>query len=327
MRLSYAVFGVFVFCFSNLGCSDATSADESSTNEEWGVSQQLLLEDCGTDDAESCLDIQSGPLTARIYRCAPVEGAHVFAECSVGSDFALVGGGAEIIGSPEPGAMLTDSYPGNNAWAAKSKDHIHPNDHDLRVYAIGLRLDGLTGAELRPLVKTKRSLQVWGNHPTAEVYLPDLANNVMLSGGGDIVPGSSNPGMLMVRSSPNSSTGPWVVGSKDHILYNEGALKAHMVYMPKCPPKVSYCLESRMASSVWSSTGGGYRSATYSNAIGSVPVGVGAIQSSPGGNRLLTDMFPRLTSTGGVTATSKDHDVADSGRIQAVLMTLRSIPK
>lgn len=314
----------------SLGCSDATSADGSLENEPVGETQQAYLEDCQSPDAVFCSQFKSGPLTVRLYQCVWETGTRPTASCGVGSDFALVGGGAEIDGSPSPGALLTDSYPFNsNIWVAKSKDHAYSNPHRLRAHSIGLRLDGLSGAQLRQIVKVQdgQLASATGTNPTASLPLPDPTNNVLLSGGGYVVYGSNNPGMLLTRSSPTSVTGPWVVTAKDHIYPNSGTVIPYLIYMPKCPPVVDYCVKSRMLSSVWSGTAGGYRTATSTVEAGYVPVGVGAIQSSSGNNRLLTDLYFGVDQPGSAIVTSKDHGISDAGRIQAVLMELKSVAK
>lgn len=87
---------------------------------------------------------------------------------AVPSDYVLVGGGA-YTNNPSPGAYLIGSYPdwSTDTWWAFSKDHHVVNSHEIRVYAVGLKIDGVTKSVLKSAMQFVQS--GWSgatNHPS-----------------------------------------------------------------------------------------------------------------------------------------------------------------
>ena len=68
------------------------------------------------------------------------------------SDYVLIGGGAYTVNTEtNGGGYVTASYPdfNNNRWRASSKDHHVVDQHTLYVYAIGLKLDGVSNGSIK----------------------------------------------------------------------------------------------------------------------------------------------------------------------------------
>jgi hypothetical protein len=306
-----------------------TSSDGEQLSEEpnIGTSQQALN---ACPAGVTCFDYSAGSVSARVYQCGwsvgnSNFGNHLTASCYVDTqDFVLVGGGAEIQGDPVPGGLLTTSMPNGNGWFVTSKDHVDVGKHNLRAYAIGLRLAGYTTTQLRGQVHVNSATGTSGASPTAFKGVPLDSNGnfeVLLSGGAETH--TTGPGLLLTGSWPSSATA-WGAAAKDHVSSSPGFVTAYVISIPSCPPGLGYCLTS--SNSNWfSSTGTGYRSSTISNPTGWITVGVGGRSDYSGSGRLLTDIAPLMSGQGGVFGSTKDHKVLDSGRVQSYAMALRRL--
>jgi hypothetical protein len=311
-----------------VGCSMDTTGDTGDQGEQLaehesvGVIQEALN---ACPAGATCFDYSPGSVSARVYQCAWSVGNsnfanHLSAGCFVDSDFALVGGGAEIEGDPAPGGLLTVSMPNGNGWYAESKDHTSVGKHKLRAYAIGLRLAGYTTAQLKAQIHI--SSAITGSAaaaPTAFAVIPD--GELLLGGGART--STAGTGQLLTASWPFSNA-VWGAASKDHTSSSPGFVTAYAISIPACPPGLGYCLTSGN-SSWWSSTGTGYRSSTISNPAGWVTVGVGAKSSYTASGRLITDMVPLMGGQGGVFGSTKDHTSPDSGKVLSFAMALRRL--
>jgi hypothetical protein len=308
------------------GCAMDASEHGADVEAVGEVSQAFTGCPAGT----SCFDYSTGGFTVRIYQCpwragdSLISGNHLLSRCYIGSDHALIGGGAEIQaiggGDAEPGALLTSSRPdGDFAWVASSKDHIDIGTHVLRAYAIGLRHSSLSVTTLKANIKIKTdSSSVASASPDASSTVDD--GFVLLSGGAQAI--TTGSGLLLTRSYPTSAT-TWYAQAKDHQVSSPGTVRVWSIGI-KQQLTASIGVTTSW-SSWWSSTGGGYRSTTISNGSPWVTVGVGANQEWSGSGRLLTDMFPLMSGQGGVFATSKDHEVSSSGRVLGYAMAMRQL--
>ena len=147
----------------------------------------------------------------------------------VDADMIVIGGGAEATDAPQ-GAYLTASYPSADftQWLASSKDHVHANAHNLRVFAIGLKIDGVTPQQLSSKVKLFSSAPVLDSHPQATATVDA---GYILTGGGffiDWAQFNANGGNLATASMPINSTS-WHAKSKDHIIGNKALLTCHAI--------------------------------------------------------------------------------------------------
>jgi hypothetical protein len=82
---------------------------------------------------------------AREFAASPSQ-KHVDAEVKVAPEMVAIGGGGETI-FRGAGALLTASYPNpdHSGWLVSSKAHMESDrDNRLIVYAIGIRIDGMT---------------------------------------------------------------------------------------------------------------------------------------------------------------------------------------
>jgi hypothetical protein len=134
--------------------------------------------------------------------------------------YVLVGGGAHAFDNTgsypiiNAGAFLTESRPNGSLtyWKGSSKDHITADPHYLTVYAIGMKIDGVTPAYLRSQISLDSAVSGSTNHPEVDVSVPE---GYLLIGGGAFDNYGTGYGNMLVRSYPTSST-TWYVFGKDH---------------------------------------------------------------------------------------------------------------
>jgi hypothetical protein len=275
----------------------------------------------------------SGTISISVTQCDAITGSGVQATaCPVPSGYALVGGGVEILDSPNPGALLTATVPdfGNQRWIGRAKDHIVTQTYSVRAMAIGLKLTGVSASSLRGMMSfTSQSLSGSGTLGQT-VTVP--AGHVVL--GGSAESSHTTPQRrFLTTSAPVCNNDPhdscasapvtgWLGQTKDHIQGAEGFVIVGVLSIPECPVGFSGCLNSDVAhASVNSSTG--YQSA-WVQGTGTV-TGIGAFLEWAGDGRMLTDLWARMRPNGLVRAyaDSKDHERPSSGSTIVYALSLK----
>ncbi len=145
------------------------------------------------------------------------------AEAILPNGYELVGGGAEVLWKGGAGNLLTASYPGNNSWIAKSKDHIIGSPAKIISYAIGLKSTFLQNHYLKVQRKSSDSGTPTAA-PTANCYLDQGYR--LLSGGAEAIYQGS--GQLLTASYPLQRQG-WRASAKDHIDSDPGRVRAYCI--------------------------------------------------------------------------------------------------
>lgn len=132
----------------------------------------------------------------------------------VSPDYVVVGGGAWAHDYSNDGGFITQSRPNSTltSWIGRSKAHIHEDLHNLTVYAIGMRIDGVTPTYLRSKIHLVSSTSPIANHPYTSVQVP---YNCLLIGGGAWDDYQSY-GNMLVASYPMGRRGYWYASGKDH---------------------------------------------------------------------------------------------------------------
>jgi hypothetical protein len=266
----------------------------------------------------------SGTVTVRIKECPPTGfGEHLTATCTVDSNFVLIGGGADVVGEGNPGALLTASYPDSSltTWIASSKDHGLVFYHQLRTYAIGLQLAGVSATTLRNYMYfTSGSSPFASERPSSTAQLPP---GYKLLGGGAIA-NYTGPGLLLTSSRPDGFQ--WVAEAKDHKYGESGTVTTYAIGITSGTIPGFGSLDTLSTSApTWAPTG--YGTASIATPSGWVLASVGANAQYNGAGRLLTDMIPFVdapsNSSMGAMIRSKDHILADSGYTTAYLIAIR----
>jgi len=228
---------------------------------------------------------------------------------SVGSDYVLVGGGAYTSGN---NGFLTKSMPDEylTTWTGKSKDHLTPNLHTLTVYAIGMKIDGVSSDYLRSKMQVFPAVSGKVNHPETQVTIP---SNYLLVGGGawDYWEDDMGYGNMLVSSYPYGSN-TWKVSGKDHRRADPSVIYAYAIGIENISfPNVGYLQVGY--STGYSTTSGRLCTTTATVPTGWALTGPGGlvVYNNPGYGRMITSMYPYSTTTSYLG--SRDSYYTDGG--------------
>lgn len=240
---------------------------------------------------------------------------HDFA-CEVPSDMIAIGGGAEGARLPS-GALLTASYPNNDlsAWLASSKDHQVANPHHLVVYAIGLKIEGMSRDQLLDNIHVAVQDSGVGAHPEAAARLPGGFR--LVSGGFKSEWGGA--GNLGTASFPET-TSSWKARSKDHHISDPSNLKAFAIGLRENLPVGTLEVDINEEESGQAQ----HPSVVADIDPGFALTGAGAKVNWQGAGNLLWRIRP-TTTTGNqdVTVGSKDHVTASPATIVAYSLAIK----
>jgi hypothetical protein len=258
----------------------------------------------------------SGKVTIAVFeRYSDVASSHNtdFA-VTVPADYVVIGGGAEGKESPQ-GNLLTASYPnsGLTAWLASSKDHKNADPVRLRAWAIGLKVSGLTAAQVRSYVNVTTATSALAAHPDVTATLP--AGYALVGGG--IKVNWSGMGNLATASAPSGASG-WRVRSKDQIDSSPATATAYAIGFP-----TSIAGIGTFASTVNSALSGvaQHPSTTATLTSGYALTGCGAYTNWTTQGSLLWKIKPQ--SPGACNVASKDHINAEATSIYGYAIGLR----
>jgi hypothetical protein len=167
------------------------------------------------------------------------------------ADYVIIGGGASISCPPSgcgaylyPSSFLITSRPdfASNSWVADSKEHLNPDPHYLKIYAIGVKITNVSSTQLRSYMQVFSKTSIVQAGPSTSVTVP--ADYDMLGGGAQINYGNG-AGSLLVSSYP-SSPNTWSVHGKDHMVSSPASITAYAIgikkivnfaYCPTCTPR------------------------------------------------------------------------------------------
>jgi hypothetical protein len=257
--------------------------------------------------------------------------------CAVDQGWVMIGGGAEIEGSPSF-ARLRGSFPfPNNLVAPVTPPGVlasvetctgnsHTNDinkdwiawmvrsggtssHRLRGYVVGLQVTGVSETTLASIRLFLDSTATGLTQPSIEQAVDNL-----IGGGANEVGAQS---CYLTESRPVESNGSWR-GSA--YCSPAGNLKVYAISFDPCMlsvPGWDYCLQLRTRSIVTGPTTG-YGTASLATAYPWVTTTIGATGVvNSGSSRFLADLLPLVGNGQGVTATTKDHITSVSGTTTA----------
>jgi hypothetical protein len=173
------------------------------------------------------LDDTAAPMHVQIKQCTTdTSQSQQAVDCTVDSGFALVGGGAYILSGTGSSALLTASAPvDGRTWHAASHDHLITDPHLLTVYAVGIRLDGVSAATLRNRIGRLSITQPQINVDTPSVT---VGSSGVLSGG--VTTNTSGPGQFITQSFPSPPSG-WAASSQDHLQSSPGTLTDTLIQL------------------------------------------------------------------------------------------------
>jgi hypothetical protein len=251
--------------------------------------------------------------------------------CALDQGWVMVGGGAEIEGSPSS-ARLRSSFPYPNSLIPpiKSPDNIEtctgntadndPNDfftawmarsdgasaHRLRGYVIGLQITGMGASALAQYRNISDSTTMFLTQPSHE----RPGGSALIVGGGADEVGGQN--CFLTESAPNESNNSWR-GSA--YCSSPGALKVYGITLDTCLPVPGWdsCMYWRTRSAVTGPTTG-YGTASLVTPYPWVTTSIGGKGVvNFASSRFLADLIPVTGGNQGFSVSTKDQGVTVNG--------------
>jgi hypothetical protein len=230
-------------------------------------------------------------------------------------DMIAIGGGGTAT-DQGAGALLTASYPTDDlsGWVVSSKDHIDSSPHELVTYVIGLKIAGMSRAQLAASVYVGSATN-YGPHPEAEAGIP--SNSYVLVGGGFKIDWTG-AGNLATASFPSSASS-WKARSKDHLLSSPATLHTYAIGLLRTLPVGT--VTAAVASAFGSQAA--HPTATAVVPAGYALTGGGADVHWQGAGNLLWKLEPTRTSTPYFVGGAKDHINSDPATIDVYALGIR----
>lgn len=282
------------------------------------------LSSCGPSQQVFQQSDVSGKVTIAVFeRCSStLSQHHTDFAVQVPPGYVVIGGGGEggEGGNTPGGNLLTASYPnaGLTEWRVSTKDHQDADPIYLRAWAIGLKISGLTSAQLVGHIAVATANSPITAHPDVTAT---LSQGYILLGGGFKV-NWSGMGNLGTASAPSGAYG-WRVRSKDHNLASPASAQAFAIGLRESIPGIGNFISTVNTAT---SAPAAHPTGSVTLANGYALSGCGAYVNFSGNGNLLWKIKP-LTPAAGKAAcevSSKDHIVADPTTIATYSMGLRS---
>ncbi|MGA4843906.1 hypothetical protein [Streptomyces sp. G45] len=232
-------------------------------------------------------------------------------------DMVAIGGGA--IGAEHPqGALLTASYPNDDlsGWTVSTKDHVHAQPHELTAYVIGLKIAGLSRAQLLQHIHVARADSGTAPHPEAEAGIPSSTEYALVGGGFRVNwHGDGNLGTATFPSTGSS----WKSRSKDHLVSDPASIRSFAISLRRNLPV------GRVLNTIARSDSG---QVAHPSAVATLPPGYaltggGAEVRYRGDGVLLWRLEPSVSASPSFSASAKDHGVSDTATLTAYALGIR----
>lgn len=236
---------------------------------------------------------------------------HPDARIVVPEGYKLLSGGAlDNYKDPEPGNLLTASYPeSDNTWRGSGKDHIAADPASVSAFALAVYdPDDIWEARIFQSRPSPAAA-----HPEQEVA---VESGYVMVGGGAWVDWTGE-GNILFASHPTESKTAWRVQSKDHVKSSPARITAYAVGLRSKVAGVS--LQSAIATA--KSNKSNRPQAAAAPPSGYKMVGGGAALTFDNTGMLLTASYPNENNQW--VARGKDHLVGDNGTVTAYCIGLK----
>lgn len=303
--------------FAALGCSAAEVGPDAEPLESVEASSAAL--DASTV-VQTSYDSSASPVHILIRSCKSTTAAGVHqVDCRVDPEYAVIGGGASPTstnGSAKP--FITESRPVDGRTWRASSDEPAALSHDLTVYVLGMRLDGVNTQVLRDSIE-------WKSRSTTSSSLSQSVDSdaMLLSGGAFTQPNAGVSGDRILTTNAWSSSTSWNVTSSARSGTVAGTTQLTLLQIDKKIIEGFGALEVLHRSGSALSTSGGTHSTRLDVQTGWALIGMGAAaRTSSGSPRMITGITP--CSTGRcVTVTSGG---SSAGSTIPYLSQVRKVP-
>lgn len=245
------------------------------------------------------------------------------AACKVDEGYVCIGGGAYADYGSGSTALLTESRPLNSnleTWVASSTDHLSPSLHVLSVYAIGLKLKGISANDLRKYISVQTATSAVGQYPNATAKVPK--GYLLISGGArDSYKGMGN---LLQMSRPITDSTWQAVGKDQREVDGTASMETYAIGIASTIPGFGALETQTKAVAFYVAKGKGIVNMEVES--GWVLSGIGAFTDHMTGDRLLVGMSPSEINPRNIAAVSKDHLGDDEGDLQLKVVHFRKKP-
>jgi hypothetical protein len=267
----------------------------------------------------------SGTVVTEVYRCvSPSSAEFQDVICKIPEDkgLVLVGGGANVDHGNfgYPGAFLVESnrnFEDPDAWEAASKSHQGSYPHKLEVYAIGLRINGVSPEQLRGNLRVDTEGSAWAEQTAAWTYAPQ--GRLAISGGvtSNSLP-TERPGHLLQQTYLDPfrpAGGAFYASTTSYLVPDEASLAVSIFSLPASIGGVDLELVQNEGGS-WSNSGSAMAEVDVGRiALTSIQAQTHDASGAPAQNRFLFDISLYNHSWGDfrVKARSRDHLMSSAG--------------
>jgi hypothetical protein len=263
----------------------------------------------------------SGQIHFQVFSATSSLTNHPIISISVTSNYAMVGGGALVYGYSGNGAFLTESRPINSTtWEGQSKDHIIPDPHYLKVYAIGMRIDNVDPNYLRSKIHITSNTSSFSNSPWTTVNVTD---NCILIGGGAFDDYGAGYGNMLTSSNPSGVQ--WQVSGQAYRRSDPTQITAYAIGIENISyPTVGYLQTTVHQTTVPISSGPGY---CYSQVFdGYALTCPGGVSTNHLTGRMLVGLYPQDLFPGAQAISKDTPGFADYGNLSAYALGIQKRP-
>jgi hypothetical protein len=317
----HSVIGAILPALGVWGC---TMTDvESEPQREVAIARAAQALDASTV-ISTTFDDSAAPVHIQIRACksTTATAAHQV-DCNVNAEYAVVGGGAlpEAASGNAAKAYVTESRPVDpRTWRASS---VEPSAlaHDLTVYAIGMRLDGVNTQKLRDAIGLKTATTT-----STSVTVNVDSGKRLLGGGALTAPNSGVSGNLVLTATAWSGTSGWNARSRSESGTVPGTTQVTLLQLDKKIIEGFGALEVQTRSGSARSTSGGTQTTSLSVTSGWALMSLGAFaNTSSGPVRRITGIIPDATGRN-VTVNTGDASGTSVGSTTPYLTQVRKMP-
>jgi serine protease len=263
----------------------------------------------------------SGKITVAVFeKTSTASGQLTDFAVEVPAEYVVIGGGVQSTDAPE-GRLLTASYPNANrsAWLLSTK-HLTTSTSPVAAWSIGLKVEGLTRAQLLSHMTYRVSTGPYAQQTSATAT---MASGYTQIGGGFQVT-SAGSGNLAWASYPTLLGGMtgWTAASKDHTSVSAGTIRSHSIGLRTNIPGIGLVSSSVNVSA--ESAYVAHPAASVLLSTGHALTGCGAKVNWSGAGNLLWKIKPISSATQiGCEAGSKDQQFPSPATIQSYAVGIK----
>ena len=270
----------------------------------------------------------SGKITFEIVRTGSTWSQHIDQlTCAVDPDYVCVGGGCSVYPMDQGyGAYITESRPffDLRGWIASSKDHLRVNYHYLEMFAIGMKIEGVSKQTLLGYLRVKSTTSPLTLHTPAASTFVDPGYSIIGGGAGIKYNGA---GILLTQNSAINTNSPayWFASGKDHKTTDSGTITSYLIEISNESIPGFGRIQTDIISGVsQAKTGRAYAQLNCTPGYSGITC-VGGSSSYSGYGRYFME-FDFVTDIFHIEVSTKDHINTDYGKAWAQLITAYKKP-